>query len=120
MWMNKNEGLSVCTARPLKGKEFFLNVNVIQIYGREIDGCWGYGSRLDAVYVIEMHTDKKGLPLSSGGALKPKLLQAPCLEMNEILSRFSISFLLFPSLLFGSAWLLSAGRRKKKSKPHTS
>lgn len=39
----------------------FLNVNVIQIYGRQIDGCGGYG-KLDTVYVIEMHTDKNVRP----------------------------------------------------------
>lgn len=62
--------LSVWEACPQTGRSF-SNVNVIQIYGKQIDGCWGYGG-LDTVYVIEMHTDKNVCPRASAALWRPR------------------------------------------------
>lgn len=81
MWINKTEVF--LSVRPIHRETGVgvLNVNVIQIYGRQIDGCGGYGGE-DTVYVIEMHTDKC-LPPSPSSAFKSEApLAQSILEMN--------------------------------------
>lgn len=64
VWINRMEGcLSLREAHPQRGwRAGALNVNVIQIYGRQIDGCRGYGGA-DTVRAIEMRIDKCSLVL---------------------------------------------------------
>lgn len=80
MWINKMG--AVWEACPQTGRSWgFSNVNVIQIYGRQIAGCWGYGGP-DTVYVTEMRTDKNVCPRASAALWKP----AGGLETNRRLN----------------------------------